>query len=431
MANSDSPSPAPAPFTVVLRGYDREQVNQTFQRYQADLRLMSADRDAASSHARELTELLDDAQDEIDNLRREVDRLAVPPTTAEGMSDRIARMMRLASDEASEIRAQAEAEAAETRSLAQQDAEEERRTAERLRADMETRRTAMEAEHAKTLDAAKAEAKRIVADAHARSEQHDRSAQEDRDRVQSDFDMAMSMRRDRAISTITELEDASKSEARDRVDAANSRAEQLIAEANATADRAVEEANTAAAAQVAEARRITEELQDLRGSILRQLDVVRGQLEKVPGHLEAREDEATKAAQTITPAAVTGAVPPHADHAPDIAEPTSTRARSVLSTGDFEPAKADDAGSSDRHAADPGDTSATSDQGSSPDASDSSGVAATPTGSRGSAAGSRARAAQRRGAHEAASLDDEFPDDTSNAPTAPFRRPGSVASRAE
>ena len=110
MANTDnSPGgPAPAPFAVVLRGYDRDQVSEQFHRYQAELRVLAADRDAASAHARELTDLLDEAQDEIDNLRREVDRLSVPPTSAEGMSDRIARMMRLASDEASEIRAAAE-----------------------------------------------------------------------------------------------------------------------------------------------------------------------------------------------------------------------------------------------------------------------------------------------------------------------------------
>ncbi|MFC7756178.1 coiled-coil domain-containing protein [Tsukamurella soli] len=340
MANSDSSASTPAPFAVALRGYDRDQVNQTFHRYQSDLRLMSADRDAAAAHARELTELLDDAQDEIDNLRREVDRLSVPPTTAEGMSDRIARMMRLASDEASEIRAQAESEAAETRSLAQQEADTVRREAEALRADMVSRRAQMEEEHTTTLQAAKDEARRIVDEAKAHAEHHDRTAQNNRERVQTDFDLAMSLRRDRAISTITELEDASKREARERIDAANERAEHVVSAANATAETVVEDANTAAAAQLAEARRVTEDLQQIRTSILQQLEAVREQLERVPGQLAPGVAEDERLAQALNPASVRTAPAPRVPHVENPEQTASQRARTALTTADFEPASA-------------------------------------------------------------------------------------------
>ncbi|MGV7636980.1 hypothetical protein PJI23_31685, partial [Mycobacterium kansasii] len=87
------------------------------------------------------------------------------------------------------------------------------------------RREAMEAEHEKTMRDAHAEAERIKAEAKAESEKLAQSAAENRERVQNDFDMAMSMRRDKAIRTITELEDASKDEARERIDSANERAE--------------------------------------------------------------------------------------------------------------------------------------------------------------------------------------------------------------
>ena len=99
------------PFQIARKGYDRDEVRNYFERFDAELRVTAADRDAAAAQARDLAKQLDDARDDIDDLRKDVDRLSVPPTTAEGMSDRISRMLRLASDEASEVRAKAEADA--------------------------------------------------------------------------------------------------------------------------------------------------------------------------------------------------------------------------------------------------------------------------------------------------------------------------------
>ncbi|WP_019203849.1 hypothetical protein [Tsukamurella sp. 1534] len=337
MANSDNSSggPAPAPFAVVLRGYDRDQVSEQFHRYQAELRVLAADRDAASAHARELTDLLDEAQDEIDNLRREVDRLSVPPTTAEGMSDRIARMMRLASDEASEIRAAAQNESAEVRSLARQEAEATRREADRLRADMTARREAMEAEHTSTMDDARAEAERIVAEATAEAEKLSRDAAENRERVQNDFDLAMSMRRDKAITTITELEEASKAEAKERVDSANDRAEQTLNTANATAEQKLEETNTRIANQVANAKRITEDMQSLRASILDQLETVRRQLSLVPEALAPGGEETQVVGKSVPPAQYSPAQPPKADQVADEGPTAAQRAEETLGSDDF------------------------------------------------------------------------------------------------
>ncbi len=90
------------PFQIARKGYDRDEVRNYFERFDAELRVTAADRDAAAAQARDLAKQLDDARDDIDDLRKDVDRLSVPPTTAEGMSDRISRMLRLASDEASE-----------------------------------------------------------------------------------------------------------------------------------------------------------------------------------------------------------------------------------------------------------------------------------------------------------------------------------------
>ena len=103
-------TPSHLPFSIVRKGFDRDEVTNYFARFEAELRVTATDRDAAAAQARDLSRQLENARNEIDELRRDVDRLSVPPTTAEGMSDRISRMFRLASDEASELRARAEAE---------------------------------------------------------------------------------------------------------------------------------------------------------------------------------------------------------------------------------------------------------------------------------------------------------------------------------
>lgn len=337
MANHDhSPAhPAPAPFAVVLRGYDREQVSEQFRRFQSEIRVLAADRDAASAHARELTDLLDDAQDEIDNLRRDIDRLAVPPTTAEGMGDRIARMMRLASDEASEIRAAAQAAADETRSVAAQDADAARREANEIHEDMTTRRAAMEEEHARTMELARAEADRVRAQGRTDIERLDATAQENRERVQSDFDVAMTNRRDRAIAMIGELENQSQSEAVSRLATANDRACRTIEATNTLAEQTIEETNTTAAYQVAEARRIAEQMMAARTSILEQLDLVRVQLEQVPAQLAEPANEAAAVAQRIAPAAYSPVSAPVAEPL-DLGDDTAAvRAPQVLHSDEF------------------------------------------------------------------------------------------------
>ena len=137
-----------------MRGYDRDQVIDFFRRFDAEMRVIAADRDAATANARELADNLELAREEIEELRREVNKLSVPPTTVQGMSERVSSMLRLASDEASEIRARSEAEAAETLSIARQEAEEHRQEIARQTQEMNERREAMNAEHETTMHAA-------------------------------------------------------------------------------------------------------------------------------------------------------------------------------------------------------------------------------------------------------------------------------------
>ncbi|MGL4307069.1 MAG: hypothetical protein ACRCSF_13070 [Mycobacteriaceae bacterium] len=281
MASENEHSSALVPFSIVRRGgYDRDEVAEFFQRLDAEIRVISADRDAAATHAQELAERLDEARDEIDELRQDIDKLSVPPTTAEGMSDRISRMLRLASDEASEMRAHAEAEAAELISVAEQDAAELRNQAQQELDNIVQRRAAMEAEHKNTMAAAHEEAARILATAKAERDQLDTEAHGQRVAVQEDFDIAMAERRSQAIALIEEQESTSKAEAAQR-----------ISEATSAAQRRIQAATEQSAQRISEAKDLTEELRTVRARILEQLMAVRGQLDETPSLLAVAQRE--------------------------------------------------------------------------------------------------------------------------------------------
>lgn len=298
-----------------MRGYDRDQVAEFFARSDAELRVIAADRDAAAANARELAEHLDDARDEIDQLRREVDSLSVPVTTAQGMSDRISRMLQLAADEASEMRATAQSEAAEILSVARQEAAQLREEASeeagttlaearaesqrlrgdaaRLEADARTahdenarfiaeRTAAMESEHASTMAAAKKEAERILANARAEAEELDAQARRDRERTQEDFDVTMAARRDKAVQAVKELELSSEATARELVD-----------DARAESDRLLARSHSLATERVTRSAELVQSARQLRSRMLAQLSEVRSQLDELPrllAELDGEED---------------------------------------------------------------------------------------------------------------------------------------------
>lgn len=263
-----------------MRGYDRDQVIDFFRRFDAEMRVIAADRDAATANARELADNLELAREEIEELRREVNKLSVPPTTVQGMSERVSSMLRLASDEASEIRARSEAEAAETLSIARQEAEEHRQEIARQTQEMNERREAMNAEHEATMHAAHEEAARIVADARAKAEELDARAQSNRERIQEDFDTTMATRRKEALEQAKQLEATSKAAAKERLDTAR-------AEAESTRQRAA----SAATERITRAQEVTEQIRTLRARMLAQLAEVRSQLDDVPQLLAEVENE--------------------------------------------------------------------------------------------------------------------------------------------
>src|SRR3954454_15456410 len=105
--------PQQVAFETVRRGYSPEQVNEYLDRLEYDMRILTADRDSANHRLSELTGQLQASQSEAEEFRRQLDRTALEPTSMAGLSERMQRMIRLAEDEALEIRTRARADASE------------------------------------------------------------------------------------------------------------------------------------------------------------------------------------------------------------------------------------------------------------------------------------------------------------------------------
>ena len=282
MANEQDRYGAALPFAIVRKGYDRDEVRNYFDRFDAELRVTATDRDAAAAQARNLANQLEDARDDIEALRKDVDRLSVPPTTAEGMSDRISRMLRLASDEASEVRARAQSEAAEVTSIAEQEATQLQARYDGMLAEIEERRNALDIEYEQTMASARTEATRITEAAEAEAERLGAAADKTRKAEQQDFEITMTERRTKVTRAVEDLEATSQAEAAQRIKDATEEAQRRLQTATQQADR-----------RIAHAKELAEELRVLRGRVLAQLLGIRGQLDSVPAMLASvnRESE--------------------------------------------------------------------------------------------------------------------------------------------
>lgn len=372
--------PAQIPFDLVRRGYAPDQVTAHLERLEYDLRIATANSDATNQRLSEVTAQLSHAQSEVDHLRAQLDQMAREPVSMAGLSNRMERMIRLAEDEAAEIRARANSDAEQVRgsaaaiaartnsereafdserertrrqmaeqvdqlvSEARTDAENTRAAANRdahnmvsaaaaeadrlvtsarteaeatlgsaraeadstltaarteatntlqsARTEAEQTVTAARSESASTLGAARAEAERLVSTARAEAESLTAAADAERQRLDSegaayrkqvaeDFEIAIAARRNEAHQRLTEREELSVADAKQRVAEAQAEAERLVAEATARSADLIRRAAAESHQRVAEADQAIDQLSDLRGRILGQLTDLRGHLGRI------------------------------------------------------------------------------------------------------------------------------------------------------
>ncbi|WP_410565602.1 DivIVA domain-containing protein [Amycolatopsis sp. cmx-4-61] len=107
-----APLPLPESFALTFRGYDREQVDERIDELLAEIRLLTADRDAAVAEAEHLARRLERARADHAELSARTDRLCRTPADPAAVGDRVRHLLELAHGEADEIVATARERAA-------------------------------------------------------------------------------------------------------------------------------------------------------------------------------------------------------------------------------------------------------------------------------------------------------------------------------
>lgn len=239
--------PLGAGFDITKRGYSRMQVEEHLEQLDSQLKILAADRNAAAVQAAELTTQLEVARTTIDDLNKQIERLAKPPTTLEGLSERLQRMLRLTQEECEEMRAKATAEADHIRAKANAEADDLKSKHEAKLREHDERRIEMEKEHAGVLKIARRDADELISKATAEVEAADIAATARRQQVEEDFEIAMASRRTESMRGLAEQEATSKSEAERRVreatEEANRRRHDAVTESTARLQEATDEAN--------------------------------------------------------------------------------------------------------------------------------------------------------------------------------------------
>lgn len=262
-------------FHTQLRGLDRDQVTEYLQRIHTEVdsredRIQQLDRELSEAKADRERLSAENVQ-----LRGDITRLSGPIDSVEGMSDRIARMMRVASDEARR-----------TKAMAREEAEI---LTEELRDELEAARQDREAASAALTELQASTAARrdqILAEAKHEAEQLLQAARHECLRMTEEAEEAERRRRDAQLR-LTEEDERRRRETQQRLDqqikSAWEQAETQIAQIE-------KEARLRAAGLIAAAERdsrlITErtetqvkELLHVRGEIVAALSDIQGRIE--------------------------------------------------------------------------------------------------------------------------------------------------------
>lgn len=278
MSSTHTPHSAVQPFAVVRKGFDREQVNSALTRLDAEAELLRADRDSAVERAERAAADLESERERVSALEARVAELGRAPATSDQMSDRLATMLRLATAEAESIRDGAHATADRILTEAEDDAWQLREAAQIELTEIRARNTAIRAEHDAILRTARQRAEEILRSAERQARQLDREAAERREQIDEDHRLASDLRRQEALR-----EDESRRAATAAADAA------LRADARHAADKVVADAHARAKTAIDTATAHTEQLRELRRTVLADLAAVRARLEPVPGRVDQEE----------------------------------------------------------------------------------------------------------------------------------------------
>ncbi|WP_077090891.1 cell division protein DivIVA [Mycobacterium rhizamassiliense] len=178
-------------FSRKFMGYDATAV-------EAHIEMLTTKQNLLLNDVESLRGRLKDAGDEAAGLRKEVAVLADTSPSPHAVQQRMAKMLRRAVDEISEMQAEAKAEAEALIADAEAEAAEARRKRDEVQADMAKQQKAMEAEYQDTKQALEAELTSLRSDAQQAREQllaeAKQRADRDRDEARRAVDEASQQR---------------------------------------------------------------------------------------------------------------------------------------------------------------------------------------------------------------------------------------------
>jgi chromosome segregation ATPase len=266
-------------FEVQLRGFDRAKVADYVSRMYREIEALEDQVHVLERNASYAETDRERLNTELDQLRADVQRLSGPIDSVEGMSDRIARMMRVASDEARRTKAMARDEAETmTREL-----RDELDAARQDRAIASATLTELQASNADRRD-------QIVAEAKAQAEELLQTAYLERARLAEAAEEAERRRREMQLQ-LAEDDERRRREAQSRIEEQiKSRWEQAEMQISALE----KEGRLKVAAFVASAERDAQSIKDRTEAEVRDLLKTRGDVLTALGEIQARIDGAVR-----------------------------------------------------------------------------------------------------------------------------------------
>jgi DivIVA domain-containing protein len=261
-----------AAFRTVMRGYEPAEVDRALADLHKALDQARAEAGDSSVAATKLTSQIAQLQEQANGYRTRIAALEQEQkeTVAPSFTDlgaRIGKMLKLAEDEAADLRAKAKAEAEKLVAEAEAAAEQTRTAADRYAADVTSR---TDAESTRTLEAAKRQSDEIMdyADREATARREEAEAVYEHQRARAaaaaaDFEKTLAERRDKAgeeFATQMQTNEQAIALAQERQAAIEAEADRTLTEAKAQAEAHLKSARDEAAQHVDSARLAAEKI---------------------------------------------------------------------------------------------------------------------------------------------------------------------------
>ncbi|HEX5115888.1 MAG TPA: cell division protein DivIVA [Pseudonocardiaceae bacterium] len=278
-------------FDVVWHGFDRAQVKQYLEDLEDEIKLISADRNAALSQVADLTEQLRAAHTRITELGKQVTELVELPKNPDDLDDRCKRMVQLAHHQAAEITARAQAAATHSWSGAEDAAAKLRSGYEKLLSELDRQRQEVRSQHSQVVDQARTHVVEMTTAATNRRHELDKQAEQRRIQIEDEFDRSMANKRQALAKEIEHQRAESRAEAERRVREATEDAERRVREAAEHADRTMRDTSDECTRRVSDATRQVQDLQSLRKRISEQLTAAHSLMRDAGPLLEPMDDE--------------------------------------------------------------------------------------------------------------------------------------------